>query len=353
MRSEIQVNSQINKSFLFFLVHPSKFYLFRFLINRLIDEGNNVDILIIKKDVLEDLIKKEGWNYKNIYKKGRKYRKLPRTIAAFLSAFITIIKLFLFLFKKKKYDYFITDDILVIPGFLLKIKTFLFVDNDYKTLSLIKYLLPFATKIICPSSTELSKFRKKLLKFRGNKALAYLSPKYFTPDRSKVLIESKYSLIRVSILDAVHDDENNKGIQDEELTKLINLLEIHGKVYISAEREISNKFEKYRLNIDPIDMAHYINFSKILITDSGTMASEAAVLGVPNILINNLAGSCGVHRELNNYNLQYFYDNFDDAYKMTENLLSKKNIKEIWKQRRKNFLTKTDDFTEFFYNLLK
>ena len=34
-------------------------------------------------------------------------------------------------------------------------------------------------------------------------------------------------------------------------------------------------------------MAHYINFSKILITDSGTMASEAAVLGVPNILINN------------------------------------------------------------------
>ena len=49
--------------FLFFFVHPSKYHLYRITINELIRRGHEVDIVITSKDVLEDLVKKEGWKY--------------------------------------------------------------------------------------------------------------------------------------------------------------------------------------------------------------------------------------------------------------------------------------------------
>ena len=60
--------------YLFFIVHPSKFHLFKRTINALIDNGNIVDICISSKDVLEDLIINEGWNYTNLFPSGRKYK---------------------------------------------------------------------------------------------------------------------------------------------------------------------------------------------------------------------------------------------------------------------------------------
>ena len=54
---------------LFYLSHPAHFHLFKNLILSLDDE-NSVFVLI-KKDVLEDLLQQSKINYKNIMKRER------------------------------------------------------------------------------------------------------------------------------------------------------------------------------------------------------------------------------------------------------------------------------------------
>lgn len=344
----------MNKRILFFFVHPAKFHLFKNTINQLKKEGHIVDILIISKDVLEDLIKDEGWEYKNIFPKGRKIRFLPAKMVAVFSALLSVLKLFSYILKKKRYDKFVTDDILVIPGYFLRIPTYFFVDNDLSAMSLGKYLLPFTTYIIAPESTDIGKYVNKKIPFKGNKAIAHLVPKYFTPKKEVLKgVNKNYFLLRVAELNAVHDDESNQGIVNESLEKIVNLLNKHGQILISAERILPKKYEKYRLKIAPKDISHYLSFADIVITDSGTMATEAAVLGVPNVLLNNLAAKCGVHVELNKkYELQYYYDNFDDVYEKVNQLLIEENLKDTWKFRREKFLTKIDDFPKMLYKEL-
>lgn len=342
------------KSFLFFFVHPAKFHLFKNTINRLKTEGCVVDVVIISKDVLEDLIIDEGWDFKNIFVRGRKISFLPTQIVAFFAAIFTVIKLIKFILSKPRYDKYITDDILVVPSFLFKIPSYIFVDNDYDALSLGKYLLPFATTIIAPNSTNLKRFNYKKLSFKGNKAIAHLTPSYFTPNKKVIFpLYNDYFILRLSELNAVHDDDSNRGILDMHVDKLIKLLLKHGQVLISSERKLPIRLEKYRLNIKPKDIGHYMSFSKIVVTDSGTMATEAAVLGVPNVLLNNLAEKCGVHLDLrDNFGLQYFYNNFDDVFERVNILLEEKELLTNWKKRKEFFLKQIDDFPNFLYEEL-
>ena len=62
---------------LFYLTHPSKFHQFKYTINKLKSELHEVDILINNKDVIKNLVDEEGWDYKDLFPKGRKIKWLP------------------------------------------------------------------------------------------------------------------------------------------------------------------------------------------------------------------------------------------------------------------------------------
>ena len=83
------------KRYLFYFVHPSKYYLFRNSINKLKESGCQVDIAIISKDVLEDLIIKEGWEYFNLFPEGRRSNSSGRLSILFSSAFWSLRNLML------------------------------------------------------------------------------------------------------------------------------------------------------------------------------------------------------------------------------------------------------------------
>ena len=96
--------------YLFFLVHPSKFHVFRNTINTLYSRGHYIDILITSKDVLEDLVKTEGWKYKNIFPEGRKIRGISPYFSSVINFVLTIYRLLKFTYRKN-YDLFVTDDL--------------------------------------------------------------------------------------------------------------------------------------------------------------------------------------------------------------------------------------------------
>ena len=154
------------------------------------------------------------------------------------------------------------------------------------------------------------------------------------------------------MLKAYHDiDSDVHGINTEIAQNLIDLLLPHGDVYITSERELEPQFEKYRLQINPLDIHHVIAFAKLYIGDSQSMAVEAAMLGTPSLRFNDFAGKIGVLEELEHkYELTFAIPPSEPErlYAKVGELLSMPDLKETFQQRRQKMLSEKIDVTAFF-----
>ncbi|MEO6304274.1 MAG: hypothetical protein ABIP51_14000 [Bacteroidia bacterium] len=339
-------------NFLFFLVHPSKYHVFKNTINRLKQNGHSVEIVITSKDVLEELIKNEGWQYTNIFPEGRKMKGVNPKISAAINTIRTISRLRKYL-KNKKYDLFITDDLIVINGKLRKVPTIHFQDDDITAVPESALLFYFATHVLSPSVSNLGKYQYKKIPFLGYKELGGLHPNVFTPDHS--IVEKfnpksePYYIIRLVSLRATHDI-GKSGLNNTDVLKLINMLEKHGKVFITAERELPPEFEKYRINIRPNDISHALAFAQFLISDSQTMSAEAGVLGTPYIRFNDFVDKISYLSELEHtYKLGVGIKTKDKEklFIQVEEFLANKNLKNEWQLKRKKMLSEKIDLTSF------
>jgi predicted glycosyltransferase len=72
--------------------------------------------------------------------------------------------------------------------------------------------------------------------------------------------------------------------------QLINLLEKLGyKVFISDECEkAESKFNKYSIKIPSEYIHDVLYYADLFVSESGTMASETAILGTPVVYVNSL-----------------------------------------------------------------
>lgn len=337
---------------LFFFVHPSKFHLFKNSINALISKGHHVEILITSKDVLEQLVISEGWKYTNIFPEGRKMKGIPPYISSGINFFRTIYRLYWYT-KGKNFDLFITDDLLVYIGRLKKIPSIVFNDDDLNVVKQYSLVLRMADYIIAPEITDLGRYNSRKIGFPGYKELAYLHPEHFKPDINVVKKFNPdlfpYFVLRLVSLRAYHD-VGMKGLSDQQVKSLINLLNRHGNVYISSERELPDDLKSYKLPVDPSDIAHVIYFAELFIGDSQTMTSEAAVLGTPAFRCNDFAGKISVMEEKEfKYGLSHNFPPFlfDEMYKQIEEHLTSENDKEQYRERRRKMLNETIDLTSF------
>jgi uncharacterized protein len=338
--------------YLFFFVHPSKFHVFRVTINELKKRGHNVEVLITSKDVLEELVKSEGWEYINIFPEGRKIEGLPIFISSAINTFRTVFRLFKYT-RKKKYDLFITDDLLVYLGRLKGIPTLVFTDDDLSVTRQFALILSPSTKILAPEITDLQNFNSKKIGFPGYKELAYLHPNVFSPDKKHLYFldspDQKFFILRLVSLRSYHD-VGKKGLSDKQVKKLISILEPKGKVFISTERPLPDFLEKYKISIDPKHILHALAFSELFIGDSQTMTSEAAVLGTPTIRCNDFVGKINVMEEKEfKYGLSFNFlpSDFDPMIEKVKELLENETIKLQFQKRRDLMLTEKIDLSAF------
>jgi uncharacterized protein len=346
-------------NYLFFIVHPSKFHVFKNTFYLLKNKGHNVDICITKKDVLEDLFINENLPYFNIFPEGRKISWLPKKIGAAINLMKTIIRLQKYIKQKKyNYDLFITDDLLVVNGRLCKIPSLLFQDDDITAVPESSLLMFFAKYIISPACSQMGKYNYKKIPFWGFKELGSLHPNHFKPDYEIIRKfnpdRQDYFVLRLVMLKSVHDT-GKKGLNDVDVHRIINLLESYGRVFISSERKLPESLEKYRIKIKANDMPHVLYYAKFLISDSQTMSAEAGVLGTPYIRYNDFVGKISYLEELeSNYKLGIgIPTNEKDRLFMTiSELVSIKNLKEIYNIRRKQMMSEKIDLTAFLVWLL-
>jgi predicted glycosyltransferase len=311
-----------------------------------------VEVLITSKDVLEDLVKSENWTWKNIFPEGRKMKGVSPYISSTINLFRTIWRLFLYT-RKKKYDLFITDDLLVYIGKLKKIPTIVFNDDDIQVVKQFAIVMAMADQILAPDITDLGRFNVKKVGFPSYKELAYLHPNYFVPDRSVILEfnpnQTKYSIIRIVSLRAYHD-VGKKGISDIQILEIIRVLEEIGKVFIVSERPLPTSLEQYRINLPSEKILHALAFAEIFVGDSQTMTSEATILGVPAFRCNDFVGRISVVDEKESrYELSYNYLT-KDYHKMIVKLkefVKRDNIKLEFQNKRSKLLSEKIDLTKF------
>lgn len=337
------------KRYLFFFVHPSKFLLYRNTIAWLKSAGHTVDIAIVTKDVLEDLVIHEGWPYVNLFPAGRRSKSNSRFSIWFHTVyyfFLTVWKLYR-LTRKKKYELF-EGDCLTVTGRLRGVPSILFIDDDLDVTPANALLYRCATAIISPHCTRLGKFDSKKIPIHSYKELAYLHPDVFVPDPRIVSSfnpgNNPYVMIRLVAMTASHD-AGKSGLSDDFLQEIIRILRSKYLVFISSERPLSTQFESMRMSLPPHEIAHALYAAEMFISDSQTMTSEACILGTPSIRINDFAGRISVMEEKEKrYGLTCGFrpQEREQIVRKIREWSEIPDLKEIWNKRKQTMLNEME-----------
>jgi len=214
--------------------------------------------------------------------------------------------------------------------------------------------VPYTDAILTPACFK-KNLGKKQIRYDGYTELAYLHPNHFKPNPAiphEIGIDSDdpYCILRFVSWNAGHDI-GHKGIENK--ADLISNIEKYARVFISSEGSLSGPLKKYELKIAPEKMHDLLYYASLYLGESGTMATEASLLGTPSILINSLAKYCGTHNQLmKDYQLQYFYDNEKDSIDLLPKLINNK-IKKEWQKKRDIMLREKIDVTAFIVNFIE
>ncbi|MBN2396138.1 MAG: hypothetical protein JXC36_06730 [Candidatus Atribacteria bacterium] len=313
-------------------------------------KGFQVKILIKTKDVLENLLIEDGFEYTNILPEERGRSKLA--IAYSLQKRNLALLPILLSFKPNLIIG--TDASIAQMGKLLGIKRITITEDDYsviKTLGDLAY--PFTQTILCPEVCSVGKWNEKKIGYAGYMKLGYLHPNVFRPD-NKIVEEYKlkkdYVIIRLARLTA-HHDFGIKGISYDFLEKLISVFERKSlQVLISSEASLDDKYKKYLLKINPNDIHQILAHASILICDSQSMSVEASMLGVPSLRFSSFAGRISVLEELEHqYGLTYGINPVHPECLISklEELLAIDNLREEFQERKANMLKDKIDVSAF------
>ncbi len=341
--------------YLFYLGHPAHFHLFKHVIAELRVLGHEVDILIKKKDVLEDLLRSTGWEYSNILPEGRGDSKAGLAVGMFKRGW----RMLRYCLAHKPEVLVGTSVEISHIGKLLGIPSINVNEDDWDVVPIYaKFAYPGATAILAPQGCRMGKWEQKTVFYNGYHELAYLHPDRFTADRSIVNryfpSDEPYAVLRFSSLNA-HHDVGIRGITDNLAEQLIEEITKHMKVWITSERPLQSRFEDMRMSIDPKDMHHVLAFAEIYIGDSQTMAAEAGVLGTPFLRFNDFVGRISYLDDIeNHYLLGYGIPGSQPGLllRKLEKILNTPNRREVWHERQDRMLEDKIDVTDWMVRYL-
>lgn len=337
-----------------FCIHtPAHVHLFRNIINRLMGDRHDVKILARDSGPTIALLDKYGFEY-DIYLNHSTSSKLIKSLQ--LSTYILNEYKLAKRFNPNLIIGIGTDE----PIFATLLRKPCIIFNDTESTP-FQHLLnrAFADVIITPSCFK-KDLGKKQVRIAGYKELAYLHPNYFKSDSSifdnlGLAKNEKYIILRFNAFDAVHDF-GKRGFTKSDQIKLVKELEKYARVFISPEGRLSTDLEGYRLPI-PYERIHYaLCDAQLLVTDTQTMTTEAAILGTPAVRCNSFVGpnDMGNFNELEEkYGLIYSFREADQAIQKAIELIQQPDLKEQWAKKTRKLLSDNIDVTRFIVDFIE
>ena len=332
---------------LFDINHPAHVHLLRNVYFLLLKEGSKVLVVVKEIPSAMRLLDLYGIPYINI---GKKDDGLGRKGLDQLTYDWRLLKIV----RQHRIDLGVGSSInLPHVSKLSRMKSIVLDDDDDEVEPLfVKFGHPFADTILSPTDTP--RKSKKTIYVDAYHELSYLHPNRFKPD-ANVLKDAgveegePYFILRFNAFKA-HHDVGVVGLTIENKRRLVEYLKMKGRVFITTERNIDNEFKPYQLAVSPEKAHSLIYYSTMLIGDSQTMTSEAAVLGTPAIRCNTFVGRIHyLEEEEHKYGLTYGFrpEQSEEMFKKIEELLSVPNLKEEWQTRRQKMLFEKIDYAQF------
>lgn len=328
--------------------HPAHVHYFRNLIHEL-NKLHRVFVTTKNIDLAIYLLKHYGIDHEVIGNKGDSLVKKVVKQAFFTARLVNII-------KRQRIDLVMGVSVSVAQAAkICGTVSLYFDDDDLKASPLTAYSgTPFATTVLSPDVLSYEN-TKSAIYYPGYHELAYLHPKYFIPNPSiaeKYILpqEGDYFILRFNAFKA-HHDIHEGGMNIEQKRRLVKLLSGYGRVFITTEARLDKEFEMYKVPITPEDMHDFIASASMLVSDSQTMTSEAAVLGVPSFRCNSFAGRLSVlEEEEKRYRLTkaYLPRQFDWMFEEIKEHLQYKDVRSEWDRRRQRMLNDKIDVTSFW-----
>ena len=338
--------------------HPAHVHFFKNTIRNLENKEYKIGIITKDKDVALDLLDTYGFTYINLGKSRNHMLSKAYALITFDYRLYKIAKIF-------------KPDLLVSLGspYMAHISRVIrkphisFEDTEGARL-IIWLTNPFTDTICTPSCFKKKINSKKHVKYDGYHELAYLHPNYFNPDPTALedigLSENdNFIILRVISWGASHD-VNLRGIDKEAELDFIKSLERYGNVFITSERKLDARLEKYRLKVPPEKIHSLLHYAQLYIGEGGTMAAEAAILGTPSIHIESTSSGTatgefsGNFLELRDkYGLLYFYPGQNQALKKAISILEDKNSKNEWQKKREKLLKDKIDVTAWMTDFIE
>ncbi|EMS30875.1 Hypothetical protein C943_03070 [Mariniradius saccharolyticus AK6] len=213
--------------------------------------------------------------------------------------------------------------------------------------------VPFATKVFTPACYRID-LGQKQVRFNSYMELCYLHPNYFTPnpdilDHLGVKPDEPYVIVRFVSWAAAHDF-GHLGISMENKRKAVFEMAKFARVFISSEKELPEDLKPYQIKI-PLHRIHdALYYSTLLFGESGTMTSEAAVLGTTAVFLND-NGLGYTDEEEEKYGLVYNFTESPEhqlaSIEKAVELLKNPNLKKENALKRERLLRENMDTTQF------
>jgi predicted glycosyltransferase len=332
--------------------HPAHVHYFRNFYRIMIEKGHQILVVSRNKEIEHKLL--EHYNIPYIDRgKGKegKFGKFVYLAYADLKLLGISLK-----FKPDVYLNFLHPYPSQVSWILRK-TSIVFSDSEHAKLH-HQLTVPFANKILTPSCYRID-LGKKHIRFDGYMELCYLHPNYFhpNPDILKILgvvAGERFVIVRFVSWAAAHDF-GHLGISLENKKKAVFEMAKYAKVFISSEKELPDDLKPYQIKI-PLHKIHdALFYSTLLFGESGTMTSEAAVLGTSAVFLNN-SGLGYTDEEEAKYGLVFnFTESEEDqllAIKKALEILKNPNLEKENQLKREKLLSEKIDTTQFMVDFI-
>lgn len=323
------------------VLHPAHVHFFRHFHDEMARRGHELCITARDKDRSVDLLTEFGLPFRLISTQHRggglavemvqRTRRLLKVMRSFRPDVLTGIM----------------GPSIAVAGRLKRVPAVVFYDTEVATQT-NRFVYPLAYSVCTPDCYQ-GHVPGRHLTYPSYHELAYLHPNRFRADPRRlaefgVRPDEPFSVLRFVSWEAAHD-RRERGLTGAQKRHLVEVLQREGRVLISSEAPLPPDLAPLEVS-GPVEQIHHLlAHAQIIVGESATMSSEAAVLGVPAVFIAT-SGRGYIDDEEKRYGLaRHFTDGqFEQAVAAIEKLCAD-SPRDMGQRARQQLLDEKIDVT--------
>jgi predicted glycosyltransferase len=322
------------------ILHPAHVHFFRNFHAEMTDRGHQVCITARDKDRSVELLQAFGLPYQQISQQ-KSGAGLAVEMAQRTARLMKVMRPF-----RPDVMTGIMGPSIALAGAVRRVPAVVFYDTEF-AVQTNRIVYPLAHSVCTPDSYQ-GKVSGRHLQYAGYHELAYLHPNRFQPDPAAlgdfgISPGEPYSIVRFVSWQAVHD-RKERGLTAKQKLHLVEVLQGRGRVLISSESPLEGHLADLAVSGRVEQIHHLIAHARLVVGESATMSSEAAVLGVPAVFIAT-TGRGYTDDEERRYGLvrHFTEDDYGLALSAVEEILAEPAV--TWRTARQRLLEEKIDVT--------